>query len=123
MTCTRCKGVIRKGVDRYHRTSKGSHHATCANAIAKRGKVGRHPHQPVIKVAGVLRFKENAIVSWLHDMCGSHKIADMNSIALLPFSREDRVQFAQLIGYSVSGFGELSYVSDKVYAEATESSS
>jgi len=29
------------------------------------------------------------------------------------FSQEDREQFAQLIGYSLSGFGELSYVSDE----------
>jgi hypothetical protein len=37
----------------------------------------------------------------------------MNSLAVMTFSREDREQFAQLIGYSVSGFGELSYCSKK----------
>jgi hypothetical protein len=35
----------------------------------------------------------------------------MNDLALMPFSNEDREQFAQLIGYSVSGFGELPYAS------------
>ena len=33
----------------------------------------------------------------------------------MPFSNEDREQFAQLIGYPFSGWGELSYVSDKTY--------
>ncbi len=32
--------------------------------------------------------------------------------------REDWEQFAQLIGYSVSGFGTLRYVSDKAFAAA-----
>lgn len=31
------------------------------------------------------------------------------------FRREDREQFAQLIGYSLSGFGDLHYTSDRVY--------
>ena len=30
----------------------------------------------------------------------------------MPFTREDRQQFAQLIGYSESGYHDLSYVSD-----------
>jgi hypothetical protein len=59
----------------------------------------------------VLRFKENAIVRFLLD-AGKF---DMNDLALMPFSREDREQFAQLIGYSHSGFGELSYVSDETW--------
>jgi hypothetical protein len=42
----------------------------------------------------------------------------MNSLAEHDFSPEDREQFAQLIGYSLSGFGELSYVSDETYAAA-----
>jgi hypothetical protein len=44
----------------------------------------------------------------------------MNNLALLPFSNEDRVQFAQLIGYSLNGFGELPYVSDKVWFEVNK---
>jgi hypothetical protein len=67
----------------------------------------RHPIQPMVTDAhGVIRFKENAIVRYLLDNGG----IDLNKIALLPFSGEDREQFAQLIGYSVSGFGDLSYV-------------
>jgi hypothetical protein len=55
----------------------------------------------------VIRFRENKIVRYLLD-AGPF---DLNHLACVPgFSVEDEVQFAQLIGYSVSGFGELSYV-------------
>ena len=43
---------------------------------------------------------------------------DMNKIATMSFPREDREHFAQLIGYSLSGFGELSYISEETYATA-----
>src|SRR5580704_7043750 len=67
----------------------------------------RHPMQPLVKdKAGTIRFKENAIVVHLLD----HGGFDMNKLAVLKFSREDREQFAQLIGYSVDGSSELSYV-------------
>lgn len=70
--------------------------------------MSRHPIQPVEKDEhGVLRFKHNAIVEHLLE----HGGIDMNAIAQLKFSREDREQFAQLIGYSVSGASELGYVS------------
>ncbi len=39
----------------------------------------------------------------------------MNDIASMEFTRQEREQFAQLIGYSLSGFSELSYVSDETY--------
>jgi hypothetical protein len=44
----------------------------------------------------------------------------MNELACLEFSDEDRTQFVQLIGYSFSGFMELSYVSDEAVAAARE---
>lgn len=75
----------------------------------------KHPVQPLeTDSSGVLRFKKNAIVRFLLD-AGPF---DMNQLALMPFSQEDREQFAQLIGYSLSGFGELSYVSDETYERA-----
>ena len=74
----------------------------------------KHPIQPIIDVNGVHRFKENKIVSALLDT----GILDMNAIARLEFSTEDREQFAQLIGYSVDGFSELSYVSNATYRKA-----
>ena len=75
----------------------------------------RHPLQPVhLDPDGVVRFVPNRIVRFLLD-AGPY---DMNKLAMMPWSDEDREQFAQLIGYSVQGFGELSYVSDEAYAAA-----
>jgi hypothetical protein len=66
-----------------------------------------HPMQQIIfDDHNVARFRENAIVRYLLDS-GPF---DMNTIAFMPgISAEDRSQFAQLIGYSVSGFGDLNY--------------
>jgi hypothetical protein len=63
---------------------------------------------------GVVRFKANAIVRFLLD-AGPF---DMNQLAMMPFDDADRAQFAQLIGYSLCGFGELCYVSDELYARS-----
>lgn len=76
----------------------------------------RHPTQTIYRdAAGVVRFRPNAIVTYLLD---SHPHANMNTLAAMPFSREDRGQFAQLIGYSVSGFGNLSYARKETVAAA-----
>lgn len=88
-----------------------------ANKITKQSEMTeqRHPVQPLIEEKyGVFRFKQNAIVRFLLDN-GPH---DLNALATEKFSQEDREQFAQLIGYSLSGFSDLSYVSDKTYAKA-----
>ncbi len=46
---------------------------------------------------------------------------DLNRLACMDFSDDDRQQFAQLIGYSLSGYGDLqSYVDDHAYATAAE---
>ncbi len=71
--------------------------------------------QPIVDVNGVKRFKANAIVCHLID---THPSCDMNVLSRMDFSDEDRMQFAQLIGYSLSGYGELSYVSDESYDAA-----
>ena len=74
-----------------------------------------HPTQPVVRDPnGVLRFKPNAIIQHLLEVarkagCG------LNELALLEFSQEDRQQFAQLIGYSLSGYGDLSCVDGESY--------
>lgn len=65
----------------------------------------KHPMQKIVDG----RFVKNAIVEYLLDNGG----IDLNQLAVLPFDDEDREQFAQLIGYSVSGYGSLSYVSDE----------
>ena len=80
----------------------------------KRNKL-KHPIQPIeTDKVGTARFKANAIVMYLLDT----SVNDMNDLAVMDFSNEDREQFAQLIGYSLSGFGELSYVSDETYEAA-----
>lgn len=69
----------------------------------------KHPLQPIERDAkGVIRFRPNKIVQHLLD----HGGIDLNRLAVLGFDREEHEHFAQLIGYSVSGFGSLSYVSE-----------
>lgn len=76
-----------------------------------------HPIQPLeIDERGTLRFKKNAIVRHLLD----HGGIDMNDLAVMDFSPEDREQFAQLIGYSHDGAGTLSYFTDKAWYAAQE---
>ena len=65
-----------------------------------------HPMQPIGDDEGVARFKPNAVIEWLRD---SRKI-DLNEIAAQGFPDEDMQQFSQLIGYSISGYGDLSFV-------------
>ncbi|EPS9196112.1 hypothetical protein ACVMYJ_003385 [Pseudomonas aeruginosa] len=70
------------------------------------------PMQPLIKDDhGVARFKANKIVNHLLDYA-SERGCGMTELAKLQFPDEDYMQFAQLIGYSVSGYSDLSYVSD-----------
>lgn len=73
-----------------------------------------HPIQPLETVDGTLRFKPNPIVRYLLEK-GPF---DLNDIASICFSDNDQQQFAQLIGYSLNGYSELSYVSDENYAAA-----
>src|SRR5438105_4865263 len=79
----------------------------------------QQPMQPVVVDSdGVIRFQPNAIVSELLDFSHEHGFG-LNEIAMREFSREDRCQLAQLIGYSVCGYHELSYVSDAEAAAAS----
>ncbi len=74
-----------------------------------------HPMQPVVLDSdGRTRFKQNTIVRFLLDQGP----IDMNTLAKLPFPAEDRSQFAQLIGYSTCGFGELQYANPEHVAVA-----
>jgi hypothetical protein len=70
-----------------------------------------HPIQQIIKG----RFVPNKIVQYLLDNGG----INMNELAIRVFDDEDRQQFAQLIGYSVSGYASLSYVSDESSSAAS----
>lgn len=60
------------------------------------------------------RFVPNRIVEKLLEVAP----IGLNEIAAMDFSQAEREQFAQLIGYSLSGFSELSYVRDETYEAA-----
>lgn len=78
--------------------------------------MAKHPIQPLERDEhGVIRFKPNKIVQHLLDKGG----LDLNQLARLDFEADEWNQFAQLIGYSHSGFGGLSYASNETY-EASE---
>lgn len=72
--------------------------------------MAKHPIQPIELVNGVERFKMNAIVHFLLD-AGPY---DLNMLAARTFSREDREQFVQLIGFSWSGASDCSEMSNEV---------
>lgn len=80
------------------------------------------PMQPIVwDGQGVIRFQANEIVRYLLDNGG----LDLNKLHGMGhpapnFPREDWEQFAQLIGYSVSGFGDLGYPRRHVVAKADE---
>lgn len=64
----------------------------------------KHPRQKMrVDEHGTVRFVQNDIVEFL-------AMNKLNDLARMGFSDEDWRQLAQLIGYSVSGYGELSYV-------------
>lgn len=67
-----------------------------------------HPMQSVyLDVRGIARFRPNKIIEDLQ----RRGVIDLNEIARGEYSPEDEMQLAQLIGYSVSGYGDLSYAS------------
>ena len=81
----------------------------------------KHPIQPLVKYENdVLRFKANRIVCDLLDFAQPRGFG-LNEMAARDYSDEDRQQLAQLIGYSLCGYGELSsYVDDVAYSTAVE---
>ncbi len=71
--------------------------------------------QPIVRDAdGVVRFRVNRIVRVLL----SQGPITLNTLATMDFSDDERAQFAQLIGYSVSSFGDLSYASEEMIQRA-----
>ncbi len=84
--------------------------------------MSKYPVQPKVLVDGLLRFEKNPIVEYLLDNGG----IDMNNIAVWcamnDIDEKYQQQFAQLIGYSVRGYGTLSYVTDENWEEVNEDS-
>ncbi len=69
----------------------------------------KHPQQPIGTAEdGVVRFKGNSIIEDLFRT----RALDLNKISVRvqrgDFPKEDYVQLTQLLGYSVSGWGDLS---------------
>ena len=96
-------------------------------------RVTRHPMQPIeYDESGVIRFKGNAIVRAIVDdavsLTATHAChapgLDLNKIIMRyhsgMYSREDVEQFWQLMGYSISGYGGLSFIRPSVVAAADE---
>lgn len=79
----------------------------------------KHPVQPIVLVDGVARFKKNDIVRFLLDYC-TERGCSLNQLVVMGFSKEDFNQLYQLIGYSVSGFGDLSGADRKIVKAADE---
>ena len=80
----------------------------------------KHPMQPLEQDKdGVIRFKENRLVRFLLD---SHPNQNLNSLSIRDQQGEcnkgDYTQFMQLIGYSVSGYGDLSTSPKKIVKKA-----
>ena len=67
---------------------------------------------------GTVRFVPNRIVEHLLEVFPG----GLNHLAEMPFSRADWVQFAQLIGYSLSGYGDLGYVDNETWETAARMS-
>lgn len=75
------------------------------------------PDQPlVVDPYGVVRFMENRMVSYLLDAARRSGV-DLDALASMRvaghFTDAEAQQLSQLIGYSVSGYGELSYVNEE----------
>jgi hypothetical protein len=69
----------------------------------------KHPRQPThVDEHGVKRFVPNTVIEWL---CDTGRL-DLNEIHRLDFPVEDLRQLAQLTGWSVSGYYDLSYAED-----------
>lgn len=68
---------------------------------------------------GRVRFRSNAIVEALLERCRDTGYT-LNEILGEKFSEDDVVQFWQLIGYSLGGYHELSFIPDADCKEATE---
>jgi hypothetical protein len=79
-----------------------------------------HPMQPIgWDENGSVRFKRNAILRWLVD---TRKV-NLNAIDFGSFPVEDIGQFFQLLGYSTSAYGSLSFVPEALRDEADRKAS
>lgn len=79
------------------------------------------PMQPIAwDGKGVIRFQDNKVITMLLEA----GVLNLNSIAgqciEKKIPRADQMQFWQMLGYSVSGFGDLSFATKEMVAAADE---
>lgn len=78
----------------------------------------KFPMQPIQRDAsGTARFAKNRIVDDLLEFATARGFG-LNQIAIGDYSYDEHMQLAQLIGYSVSGYGDLSYASEESVQKA-----
>lgn len=84
--------------------------------------VTKHPTQPIeVDDGGVVRFKRNKVVEFMLDHPDK---ADLNTLSfqvqLGQLPEADYMQLMQLIGYSVSGYGDLAEGGSKAWRKHAE---
>lgn len=81
----------------------------------------KFPMQPLRVEGSTIRFVRNRIVDDLYEFAAERGFG-LNEIAVKAalgnYTKEEQMQFAQLLGYSLSGYGTLSYVSNESWEEA-----
>jgi len=79
------------------------------------------PMQPVaLDPRGVLRFQKNAIVEWIHENHPTETMmlnTIMAKVATGEFTRQDAIQYYQLLGVSVGMLAECHFVNDSEVQE------
>lgn len=83
------------------------------------------PMQPIAFTKdGVIRFRKNMVLCFLLEEAREGRKCDLNRIAQQRFSAnwpaDDVEQFWQMLGYSVSGYGDLSFVRRSTIKKADE---
>lgn len=77
------------------------------------------PAGPMVTDGKTARFRENKIVSYLLDQFPGGNLNELTVMVMQgKFSAADYSHLMQLIGYSLSGFSELSTTTDAVYFQA-----
>lgn len=101
--CDECGGRIRGTIE-----AAEADYCNCEGPQVERSSA-LLPDQPIyMDDEGTIRFVANSFVEYLL-RSASFSLHDL--MLIVPASKAEREQFAQLIGYSVAGYGDLSYVS------------
>jgi hypothetical protein len=80
-------------------------------------KHNQPPLQPIVLDDGKARFVSNKVIVWMMEEL-RRKGTTLNDYPFEVFPIADIEQFYQLIGYSISGFGELSVVTTETFDRA-----